>query len=1028
MRLHRLAMTAFGPYRGTVHVDFDALSADGLFLLHGETGAGKTTLLDGVAYALFGQVPGARGQVRRLRCDHAADTVATRVELELTIQGHRIRIVRSPEFERPKKRGSGTTTVQAKVSLGWLGSVPVGYPPDGLSRIDEVARTVGRLIGMTYTQFFQVVLLPQGEFAQFLRAETEDREKLLEQLFGTQRFADTERWFRERRTARHQDVQTARRGVEQFVARIAQAAGTEPPQDDEPVAAWVDAVRGRVVEERNEAGESERLAADRRRRAEQAAVDGARQAAAAARRRELLARLDELAERHDERVAWAEELADARRAAPVAAEEQERLRAATDLHDRRQRVAAAQDEVRAVAATWPENAGDASVTELVPSVRPDETTVERSCSDAFVVDQDESPADRSSAADLRAFAAARREESGRLAGLVAEAERQEPDRLRLAEALSDRDQAEKAFAELERRAEQLPTELNEARRELAEATAASAALDGLRTRHDELTRLCASARELPSAEERLVAARQAGQDAVDAHQIARELLLDLRDRRLAGMAAELAGALVPDGPCGVCGSRDHPAPAEHTSLVTELQEQTAVDAEHQAALAREAASARVQAELLARDTILEQLACRSEPELSTALDEAATELSVAVDLAARESERADLLHRLEQESAELHRDRLTVEGELGSVRSRVEHLEQLIAERADRLTAAAAGFPDVSARRRVLLATAEVVDKLAECTVAAVEPAERLRDRCDRLRAAVAQAGFDGVDDALAASRDEPAMTRLDEALRSVDRQETALRAELADPALHEAETAEVPDVEVLTAVADSARRTAEEAVARLRAAEAADEELAGLAARWTEAARELAPVESDFATLSALTDVVNGRGQNSRKMSLRSYVLAARLEEVAVTATRRLQRMSQGRYSFVHSDAGGARGKRGGLGLDVVDDYSGRARPAKTLSGGESFLASLALALGLADVVAAETGGALLDTLFVDEGFGSLDPDTLDLVMDTLDELRAGGRIVGLVSHVEELRQRIPTRLRVRRSRTGSTLEMETA
>jgi len=173
------------------------------------------------------------------------------------------------------------------------------------------------------------------------------------------------------------------------------------------------------------------------------------------------------------------------------------------------------------------------------------------------------------------------------------------------------------------------------------------------------------------------------------------------------------------------------------------------------------------------------------------------------------------------------------------------------------------------------------------------------------------------------------------------------------------------------------------------------------------------------------LTDVVTGRGQNSRKMSLRSYVLAARLEEVAVAATARLKKMSQGRYSFVHSDAAGAHGTRGGLGLDVLDDYSGTVRPAKTLSGGESFLASLSLALGLADVVAAESGGALLDTLFVDEGFGTLDADTLDVVMNILDELRAGGRVVGLVSHVEELRQRIPTRLRVRKSRSGSTLEM---
>jgi exonuclease SbcC len=208
--------------------------------------------------------------------------------------------------------------------------------------------------------------------------------------------------------------------------------------------------------------------------------------------------------------------------------------------------------------------------------------------------------------------------------------------------------------------------------------------------------------------------------------------------------------------------------------------------------------------------------------------------------------------------------------------------------------------------------------------------------------------------------------------------------------------------------------------VARQRATDVA--ELAGrLRAAWEESRPALAAFEE----LTELTDVVNGRGQNARKMSLRAYVLAARLEEVAIAATARLQKMSDDRFSFVHTDVAGPRGTRGGLGLDVLDAYSGSTRSTKTLSGGETFLASLALALGLADVVAAETGGALLDTLFVDEGFGMLDANTLDEVMDTLDELRAGGRVVGLVSHVEELRHRIPTRLRVHKSRTGSRVEL---
>jgi DNA repair protein SbcC/Rad50 len=151
--------------------------------------------------------------------------------------------------------------------------------------------------------------------------------------------------------------------------------------------------------------------------------------------------------------------------------------------------------------------------------------------------------------------------------------------------------------------------------------------------------------------------------------------------------------------------------------------------------------------------------------------------------------------------------------------------------------------------------------------------------------------------------------------------------------------------------------------------------------------------------------------------------VLAARLEQVAEVASRRLQEMSAGRYTFLHSDAQGRHGARGGLGLDVFDEYTGTRRPTKTLSGGESFMASLALALGLADVVTAEAGGVQMDTLFVDEGFGTLDAQALDAVMNVLDDLRRGGRTVGVISHLEELRTRIPTRLEVVAGRQGSRL-----
>jgi exonuclease SbcC len=186
-----------------------------------------------------------------------------------------------------------------------------------------------------------------------------------------------------------------------------------------------------------------------------------------------------------------------------------------------------------------------------------------------------------------------------------------------------------------------------------------------------------------------------------------------------------------------------------------------------------------------------------------------------------------------------------------------------------------------------------------------------------------------------------------------------------------------------------------------------------------------LAPLVQESRRVRSLADLCGGSGANALRMTLSSFVLAARLEEVAAAASERLLRMTQGRYSLIHTDGTARGGARSGLGLLARDTWTGQDRETSTLSGGETFLASLALALGLTDVVTAEAGGSRIEALFVDEGFGTLDEETLDEVMDVLDGLREGGRLVGLVSHVSELRQRIPAQVEVRKTRSGSTLAL---
>ncbi|MGB0102124.1 MAG: SMC family ATPase, partial [Nocardioides sp.] len=229
MRIHHLEITAFGPFAETVSVDVDQLSEAGLFLLSGPTGAGKTSVLDAVCFALYGDVPGDRNGAKRLRSDQAAPGVRPRVVLETTLSGRRFRIVRSPAWERPKKRGSGMTTEQA--------SVTIAERVDGAwithsTRLDETGHLVTRLVGMNVAQFTQVAMLPQGRFQAFLRARSEERHHLLQQLFRTGRFEDVERWLRDRRIGVRRRCEEAQAHVDDLVSRVSEATGAEAPDDD----------------------------------------------------------------------------------------------------------------------------------------------------------------------------------------------------------------------------------------------------------------------------------------------------------------------------------------------------------------------------------------------------------------------------------------------------------------------------------------------------------------------------------------------------------------------------------------------------------------------------------------------------------------------------------------------------------------------------------------------------------------------------------------------------------------------------
>jgi exonuclease SbcC len=1013
MRLHRLRATAFGPFAGTVDVDVDALADAGLFLLTGPTGAGKSSVLDAVCFALYGAVPGARGTARRLRSDHAEAGVRPEVELEVSLAGRRLRIVRSPAWERPKKRGTGTTAEPARVVL----SERVAGTWRPLStRVDEAGHLLADLLGMTLTQFTQVALLPQGRFQAFLQAGADDRQALLERLFRTARFRDVENWLADRRRelGRASREHEHRLGV--LLSRVGEVTGDEPP------AAWAEqgltATVGEVLpwldQRETRARERADRAASRRRESARVAAgtgEALRAAEELAQRREQHARaVAELAAVAAEAGVWREHqerLDAAHRAAPVEPALQLLDAAAGTLDDAGRTLDGLEEAL--TRAAWPRGAGAA----------PADPVVGPTASDGPAVGP---PAGRDPVAGLLADLRAARPARERLAELAA----------RQAERTDRREVAGTAVASLDAELAALPERLRGARAEHDRARAAVAAVDAARETADRATVRLAAARRLPPLEARLAEAMATRQQAVDHLHHGRETWLAVREERLAGMAAEIAGQLAAGTDCPVCGSADHPRPAVSYAgapdAAAERRARRAVD---------DAEAGRVAADELVRGLETELALARQEadgacPEeqaahverLRAEAEEVAATASAVGAAAAAVAEldrlREELLGRRSARQAEIE----TLDGEDRAAREERDRLEATLAGLRERAGASPdEPWAEVDAGLAGLL---ELCDRATDARREHRRAALAVESAHERAVAALADAGFDEPGDARAASLPAERRRALEARLREHHDRVAAARSRVDDPVLREAASAPEPDLPALRAAHAEATEAAAAADREGAARERAVARLSELATEVRRAVAAWGPTRRDHERVAALASFAEGRSaDNVWQMRLSAYVLSFRLGQVVEAANERLATMSGERYELEHSGRREAGDRRGGLGLLVRDAWSGLARDPATLSGGETFVVSLALALGLADVITEESAGARLDTLFVDEGFGSLDAETLDDVMDTLDTLRSGGRVVGVVSHVPEMRDRIPAQLRVHKTRAGSTTEL---
>ncbi|TNY37181.1 SbcC/MukB-like Walker B domain-containing protein, partial [Thermomonospora catenispora] len=615
-------------------------------------------------------------------------------------------------------------------------------------------------------------------------------------------------------------------------------------------------------------------------------------------------------------------------------------------------------------------------------------------------------------AGLRDEAARERELAARATALAADI-----DRLRAEEAASSA-----RVRDLPEQVARHRADLEAARLRAAGLPAARAAVDAARKRLEAAER-----REVVLAD--LARAREEDRVATDRAQRLRDRLQDIRQARLEGMAAELAAGLTPGEPCAVCGSREHPAPAAARTDVPAPEQERRAQEDYERALEERRRTERRVTELRVElDALLEET---EEPveALAAAHADAAAELAELTAEAARLEELGHRLTRAQEELEQARERREAVSAELADARARHREITAELTRLRTDLDEARGEDPTLEARIDRLARDADRLAAAVEAVRDAAVADEALAEARAAAERAAVDAGFDDLDQASRAALDDRARTGLTERIRRFDAEEARARGEAEDPALVEAAAGPAPDLPALQAAFEAAQREHEAAHSALERARARSRRLAALHAELTAAVRRWRPAARRHAVAARVSRLVTGQHPDNReRMRLSAYALAARLEQVVAAANERLARMSAGRYALEHTTdkaaADGRRGGTGGLGLRVVDAWTGQSRDPATLSGGESFITSLALALGLADVVAAQSAaGTEIGTLFIDEGFGTLDADTLEEVMEVLDGLRDGGRAVGIVSHVAELRGRIPARLQVRRGRGGSTV-----
>ena len=1016
-----LTIEAFGPYRDSVTLDFSALQDHSMFLISGPTGAGKTSILDAMVYALYGEPSGEVRKTDAIRSDFAEPERMTRVDFSFAIGEAQYRVERLPKQLVAKKRGTGMREQNA--------SATVYEMKDGEWKViatsaAAIRDTVQRIIGFRKDQFLQVVLLPQGEFRKLLVASTSEREELLHTLFRTELY----RKLQEALKAAYDD---AKAGIEANLTKQSALIQSIPHDEDTTVLtaqhvrellANRGLYRDELIVKRDEAvTEMERFNALCK---EWAVYNQAQQSLT-----EAGSTLDLVKAREGERSSLSKKV--------------QFLTSLTPSYELYKQFS----DKQSVLKTLETALSDAKKGVEIAAQHESKCTEDH---DVLASQGETIQAKRTTLAQLRQQS----EKFDELALL-----HQELTSLKRNLETQDREKSEADLQAQHKLVADLEVALGEARKQFQ---ANSKALESIPRIQEQLSQLQRYS-ELLAQKEKIqndIDAKDRSLAVIDESVKNSKVQLERLEHLMAeGRAFELVHLVVDNEPCPVCGSTEHPQLASKPELYPTKEEIEAARAVRDEALQKQASEIGQKETLLIRLHELDEDVKDQVSKLTSAIDGFSEDIfdSIQQDLLSQMDRLTALRSDTEQLSKTIaaNEDELTgakeklgklelgyktlleslhdLEIQISSVQAKIDALSKILPT-----TDLDAWRKQIESLETDINAYDEQVEVCKTNLEAAREQLNAKRGRLETLSAQV-QEETNNLDviykeytkslqsislceaDFIELLGDYKALDIFRSELHALDEAFNKAQA-VYDAALKVAKSIVEPRDTVSDEVYDAAVERRDTLVGNLAAWDKETKHIETTLASLEELDVAMGEARNEVEFLSRLNDLANGGEQGFKNVTFERYVLGAILDEVVYAANLRLQKMSRSRYSLERSDyTGGGRGKQG-LDLAVMDAFTGQSRPANTLSGGETFLASMALALGLADVIQSYAGGIHMDTMFIDEGFGTLDPDTLELAMETLVQLQSSGRLIGMISHVPELKTRIPAHLEVTRGDDGST------